>query len=181
MERVIVIGTSCSGKTSLARRVAEAVGSPHVELDEIHWGPNWSQAPTDEFRAAVLERVEERRWVIDGNYTRVQDIVWPRATDAIWLNYSFPVVFGRALKRTLRRVFLRESLFHGNRESFRNAFLSRGSILWWVVTTFRRRRRQYRVLFADDTFPELTLTELRRPRDAERLVRALREAVTRRG
>jgi hypothetical protein len=113
--------------------------------------------------------------VVDGNYTKVQDIVWSRATDAIWLNYTFPVVFSRALARTLRRVFLRERLYNGNCESFRNAFLSRDSILWWVITTFRRRRRQYREQFARGVFPGLNLTELRRPRDAKRLVEALRE------
>jgi adenylate kinase family enzyme len=176
VERVVVIGTSCCGKTTLARRMAEAIGSPHVELDAIHWGPGWTEAPEDEFLAAVRRCTEGPRWVVDGNYSKVQDIVWTRATDAIWLNYPFAVVFGRALVRTLRRVFLRELLYNGNRESFRNAFLSRGSILWWVITTFRRRRRQYRTLFAEDTFPQLSLTELRRPRDAERLVRALRGA-----
>jgi adenylate kinase family enzyme len=176
MKRVVVIGTSCCGKTTLARRVAEATASPHVELDALHWRPGWSEAPIEEFRAEVRRRTEGPRWVVDGNYSKVQDIVWTRATDAIWLNYSFPVVFGRAVVRTLRRVFLREVLFNGNRESFRNAFLSRDSILWWIITTFGRRRRQYRALFEDGTFPQLNLTELRRPRDAERLVRALRDA-----
>jgi adenylate kinase family enzyme len=176
MERVIVIGTSCAGKTTLARRVAEAVGSPHIELDAIHWGPNWSETPTEEFRASVRHLVEGHRWVVDGNYGKVRDIVWPRATDAIWLNYSFPVVFGRALARTLRRIILREPLYNENRESFRNTFLSRDSILWWVVTTHRWRRRQYRELSAGEAFPGVRWTELRRPRDAERLVEALRGA-----
>lgn len=174
MERVIVIGTSCSGKTTLARRVAEIIESPHIELDAIHWGPGWSEAPVEAFRAEVQQGVEAPRWVVDGNYSKVQDIVWSRATDAIWLNYSFPVVFGRALLRTLRRVFLREVLFGGNRESFRSAFLSRESILWWVVTTFRHRRRQYRALFDSGTFPGLSLTELRWPGDADRLLQTLR-------
>lgn len=181
MERVIVIGTSCSGKTTLAHRVADAMGSAHIELDAIHWGPNWTEAPIEEFRAAVRDLVEARRWVVDGNYGKVQDIVWPKATDVIWLNYSFPVVFGRALARTLRRIILREPLFNENRESFRNTFLSRDSILWWVVKTFRRRRRQYRALVTSGAFPGLRWTELRRPRDADRLVLALREAVARRG
>ena len=97
MERVIVIGSSCAGKTTLARRVAEVIESPHIELDAIHWGPNWREAPTEEFRAAVRRLVEGQSWVIDGNYSKVRDIVWPRATDAVWLNYSFPVVFARAL------------------------------------------------------------------------------------
>jgi len=178
---VVVIGSSCSGKTTLARRVAAAIGCPHVELDALHWGPGWSEAPDEQFRAAVRQRIEPPRWVVDGNYGKVRDIVWPKATDVIWLNYSFPVVFGRALARTLGRMLTRELLYSGNRESFRNTFLSRDSILWWVVTTFRSRRRQYRELFGGDTFPQLSLTELRRPRDAERLVRTLRGGGTWKG
>ena len=174
MKRVVVIGTSCSGKTTLARRVAEAIGAPHIELDAINWGPGWSETPTEEFRREVRLRVLGPRWVVDGNYSKVQDIVWSRATDAIWLNYSFPVVFGRALGRTFRRILFRERLYNENRESFRNTFLSRNSILWWVVTTFRRRKKQYRDLFGNGAFPELSLTELRRPREAEQLVRSLR-------
>ena len=174
MERVVVIGTSCSGKTTLARRVAEAVGSTHVELDAIHWGPGWTEMPIDEFREAVLRGINRERWVVDGNYGKVRDIIWSEATDVIWLNYSFRVVFGRALARTFHRVFTKQKLYNENRESFRNAFLSRDSILWWIITTFRRRRREYRALLGGDAFPHLSLTELRRPRDAEQLVRSLR-------
>ena len=133
MKRVVVIGSSCSGKTTLARRLAEALGCEHIELDALYWGPGWSEAPREAFRAAVEERLAGDRWVMDGNYSVVRDVVWSRATDAIWLNYPFPIVLGRALVRTLRRIVLREELFGGNRESFRRAFLSRGSILWWVM------------------------------------------------
>lgn len=173
MERVVVIGTSCAGKTTLARRVAEAIGSPHIELDAVHWRPNWRETPTEEFRAEVRRLVRGDAWVVDGNYTKVQDIVWPKATDVVWLNYPFHVVFGRAVVRTLRRLLLQEPLFNENRESFRNTFLSRDSILWWVITTFRRRRRQYRELSGSGVFPDLRWTELRHPREAEQLVERL--------
>ena len=133
MKRVVVIGSSCSGKTTLARRLAEALDCEHIELDALYWGPSWSEAPREAFRAAVEERLAGDRWVVDGNYSVVRDIVWSRATDAVWLNYPFPIVLGRALVRTLRRIVLREELFGGNRELFRKTFLSRESILWWVI------------------------------------------------
>jgi len=82
MKRVIVIGSSCSGKTTLARRLAELLGSPHIKLDALHWGPDWSEVPRERFRAALEKRVEGDRWVVDGNYSAVRDIVWERATDA---------------------------------------------------------------------------------------------------
>jgi len=175
MRRIIVIGSSCAGKTTLARRIAGALDAPHVELDALHWGPNWTERPMDELGEAVLARIVGSAWVVDGNYSKVRDAVWPRATDAVWLNYPFPLVLGRSLKRTIARAFTGEELFDGCRESFRIAFFSRDSIIWWVITSFRRRRREYEELFRTSGFPNVRLTELRHPRDAEALVRRLEE------
>lgn len=173
MQRIIVIGSSCSGKTTLARKLAAKLDMQHIELDQLFWLPAWKQRPADEFRASVREAVATERWVSCGNFTEVRDVLWNRATHAVWINYSFPLVFSRALRRTVRRCFIKEELFNGNYESFRQSFLSRDSILWWVLTTFRRRRRQYRQLFDDRVHPELSLIELRHPRDAERLIEKL--------
>ena len=170
MHRIIVIGTSCSGKTQLARRLAETLDMPHVELDQLFWLPNWEQRSTEEFRALVKEAVAADHWVVDGNFSSVRDITWPRATHAVWLNYSFPVVFYRALYRTVSRAITKEELFSGNRESFRQSFLSRDSILWWVLTTYRKNRRRYRKYCDEHTYPDLTWIELRHPREAEILL-----------
>jgi adenylate kinase family enzyme len=176
VRRVVVIGTSCSGKTTLARRISRALEVPHVELDALNWGPNWSERPTEDLRQEVRERVSRAGWVVDGNYSKVQDIVWPLATDVVWLNYHFLPVFVRAVRRTLRRVLAHEELFGGCRESVRSTFFSRDSILWWVITSHRRRRRQYERLFDEGTFPQVRLTELRRPSEAETLARRLESA-----
>jgi len=173
MERVMVVGTSCAGKTTLARRIAQILDMPHVELDVLHWGPNWSQCPLDEFRERVRQGVNADRWVVDGNYAKVRDIVLSRATDAIWLNYSFPVVFWRALSRTSKRVVSGEELFGGNRETFRTAFFSRDSIPWWVIQTHYRRSRAYREFFTVGAGSGIRLTELRCPREADDLVESI--------
>lgn len=170
MQRIIVIGTSCSGKTQLARRLAETLDIPHVELDQLYWLPEWEQRSKEEFRVLVKEAVAADRWVVDGNFSEVRDITWSRATHAVWLNYSFPVVFYRALYRTVSRAITREELFSGNRESFRQSFLSRDSILWWVITTHRPYRRKYRRFFDERVYPDLQLIELRHPREAEILL-----------
>jgi len=175
MRRVLVIGSSCAGKTTFARRIAGVLDVPHVELDALHWGPNWTERPTDELEEAVRARTSGGAWVVDGNYSKMRDVLWPEATDAVWLNYPFPLVFGRSLRRTLTRAFTGEELFDGCRESFRTSFFSRDSILWWVITSFQRRRREYEELFRAGRFPELRLTELRRPGDAEAFVHRLEE------
>lgn len=173
LERVIVVGTSCCGKTTFSRRLAAILGQSHIELDALHWGPHWVAKPTEEFRRLVERAVAGERWVADGNYRAVRDVIWPKATAVIWLNYSFITVFRRALMRTLRRSLSGEELYAGNRESLWRAFLSRESILWWVITTFTRRRRNYRELRETKRFPQLAWIELRTPAEAESFLQAM--------
>jgi adenylate kinase family enzyme len=175
MARVVVIGTSCAGKTTFARSLARILIFPHIELDALHWLPNWTERSVDEFRTLTAQALSQDCWVIDGNYTI--DLTWSRATTVIWLNYSFPIVLWRALTRTLRRAVTREVLFAGNRESLRMAFLSRESILWWVVTTFHRRRKHYRALFDARTSSHLAYVEFRNPTEAQFLLTKLEATV----
>lgn len=170
MPRIVVVGTSCSGKTTLAKKIACALDLPHIEMDAIYWRPDWEPSPPEEFRASMSEALVGDRWVVDGNYSAGRDVVWNRANTVIWLNYSFPLVFGRALARTLRRVISREELYSGNRESFRLAFLSADSILVWVLKTYRRRRKEYPRLFKEEMFSHLRIIELKNQRAADKLV-----------
>jgi adenylate kinase family enzyme len=179
LDRVSVIGTSCSGKTTFARSLAAILDVPHFELDSLYWKPNWSAAPDGEFRASVEKITQAGRWVVDGNYRVANDIVWSRATVVIWLNYPFPLVFYRALRRTIQRVARKELLFAGNRETFRAAFLSRQSILLWVITTHWRRRRQYSKFLRSSSGPWREAIVLRGPRDARRFFRSLKSSAAR--
>ncbi len=167
--RVAVVGTSCSGKTTLARSLSPALGVPHVELDALHWGPDWIPHPTDQFVSRVAEAVAAPAWVVDGNYRAVRDLVWARATHVVWLDYPFPLVFRRALGRTLRRLFTRERLFAGNRERVL-AFLDPDWIPWWVARTHRRRRREYGARIRLPEYAHLQVLHLTDPARAERLL-----------
>ena len=148
---------------------------PHIELDQLFWLPEWKKRPAEEFHSLVQEAVAAERWVACGNFSGVRDILWPRATHAIWLNYPFHIVFYRALYRTIRRVFIKEELFSGNYELFRQSFLSRNSILWWVLKTYCQNRRQYEQLRDEETYPNLNWIELRHPRDADQLIEKLKQ------
>jgi adenylate kinase family enzyme len=171
LRRVAVVGTSCSGKTTFAKALAAQLQVPHIELDALHWRADWVPAPHEAFRQAVAVATSAERWVSDGNYSTVRDLVWGRATTVIWLDYAFALVLRRAVYRTARRALLREELFSGNRESLRKALLSRDSILWWVVTTWGRRRREYRNLFEPGAFAHLEVVTFASPREADRFLR----------
>jgi adenylate kinase family enzyme len=164
--RINVVGTCGAGKTTTARALAERLGLPHVELDALSWGPNWTQRPDDEFRASVAAAVSGERWVIDGNYRKTRDLVWARADTVVWLDYSFPRVFAQLLRRTFRRAFTQEELWQGNRERLAVQFFSRESILLWALKTHWRRQREYPELLARPQYRRLPTIRLRSPREA---------------
>jgi len=175
LRRVSVVGTSGCGKTRFAHELAPLLRAAHVELDALHWQQGWVARPPEELRALVQRSAAAERWLIDGNYAVVRDLVWARATCVVWLNYGFPVVFARALSRTLRRSLTREELFSGNRESLRKAFLSRDSILLWVLQTFRSNRIGYDALRRDPAWQKLEFVELRSPAEADAFLARVRE------
>ncbi len=125
LSRVVVVGCSGSGKSTFARALACAWNLPWVELDGLYWGPDWQPRPEEAFLHDVDVATRGERWVVDGNYRRTRDIVWPRATTVVWLNYRFAKVFGRSLRRTVRRSVTHEALFAGNRESLWRSFATR--------------------------------------------------------
>ena len=159
LAQIAIVGSTCSGKTTLARALAKRLDVPHIELDAHRWGPNWTPIPFQQMRGTVDEATAAQRWVCDGNYSRVRDIVWGRATTVIWLNYSFPLVARRAVGRTLYRSLSQPVLYGENRESFFRSFFSRDSILLWVLQSFYPVRRRYRELFADPQNAHMQLLE----------------------
>ena len=143
--RIVVIGTSGAGKTTLARELARRLGVTHIEIDALHWEANWTATPADRLRAKVQAALNaaEDGWSCDGNYSTVRELIWSRADLIVWLDYSMTITFTRVFRRTLSRWWNGEVLWNGNREQLWMHFLHRDSLLLWVITTWRRRRRDY--------------------------------------
>ncbi len=162
-QRISIVGTTGSGKTTLARQVAQRLQIPHIELDALHWEPNWTSVSDDRLRKRVAEALSGDRWVIDGNYGQVRDLVWQRADTVVFLDYPFGVVLQRLWRRTLRRSLRQEHLWNGNRETFLKSFLSRDSILLWMLRTYWQNRRKYPALVQQPAYTHLTMVHLRSP------------------
>jgi adenylate kinase family enzyme len=177
MNRFVIIGSTGSGKTTLARELSRVVDAPHIELDALNWGPNWTAASTDVFRAKVTEAVRVERWVVEGNYHVVRDLVWPRADCIVWLDYSLPLVLRRLLRRTLRRIFTHEPCCNGNRESLRMA-LSKESILLWALKTYHRRRREFPPLLAERAAAGACIVEHKTPDETKAWLRTVGQAAS---
>ena len=173
MRRIVVLGTSGAGKTTLARELARRLNLTHVELDAIHWKPNWTSTPTDrmiEEVGAALDAADAKSngWTVCGHYGQVRHVTWGRADTIIFLDYPMSVVFTRVLRRTLRRWWRQEELWNGNRESLRVNFLSRDSLFLWVLNTWRIRRRTMPRLLRHPQFAHLKAMRFRTPQQLER-------------
>jgi len=169
LSRVVVVGTSCSGKTTFARDLAGHLNAPHIEQDALFWLPNWVERDPSEYVALVTTKAEDPSWVTDGNYDLSRDHLWSRATTVIWLDYPFPQIFWRALKRTVSRATFGGKVCGDNSETWRRV-LSRDSILLWVITSFPDRRRYYGTLFAENAYPNATKIRLKSPAETARLL-----------
>jgi len=170
--RVIVVGTTGSGKTTFSAALARRFSLVHIELDALHWAAGWQEVPDSLFREKVEHAIRTPAWVVDGNYHTVRDLTFPRADAVIWLDYPFLLNFWRILSRTIRRIVTREILWNGNRESIFEALKiwSEESILFWFFKTYWRRKRDYPALSLSPEYAHLVWIRLRHPKEAERLL-----------
>lgn len=100
-KRVLVIGNSGGGKSTLSRRIEEKLGLPHVSIDrDIRWLPGWQVRDRGEQRRLTEHYAAQDRWVIDGTTVSTFDIRVPRADLVIWLRPSR----GRALWQLATRI-----------------------------------------------------------------------------
>ncbi|HEX4715215.1 MAG TPA: hypothetical protein VH164_09840 [Ktedonobacteraceae bacterium] len=164
MRRIVVVGTSGSGKTTLARQLGAMLGIPAVELDALHWEPNWTPAALPVLRERADAALSGDGWAVDGNYSTLRDLTWERADTVVWLDYSLWVVMTRVVRRTFTRIFARVELWNGNRESLKGALFSKESILLWALQTHQKNRRMYSELTNQPEYAHLRIVRHRSPR-----------------
>lgn len=177
--RITIYGATGSGKSTLARRIGEILGLPVIELDALHWEPEWTMTPPDQFLAKVEAAIEASPdgWVSAGNYSFVRPYILDRADTAIWLHLPWRVSYFRMALRTIRRAFTREELWNGNRESWRLSFASKDSLLLWGLHHHRTTVRNTREILYE-TDHNARVIELRSAREVDALLRSLEAAAT---
>ncbi len=171
-QRFNVVGVSGSGKSTFARQLAERLGCSPIELDALFWKPNWQETSDDELFPNLEAALAGDQWVLDGNYTRTIPVKWRRVEVVIWLDYSFPRIASQAVGRAVSRIKSGREIWpgSGNRETIRQTFFSKDSVLLWTLRQYRPIRRWMSACMADEQFSHIHFVRLRSRREADRLL-----------
>jgi energy-coupling factor transporter ATP-binding protein EcfA2 len=169
-ERILILGRTGSGKTTLARELAAALHVPHVELDALFFGPEFSTAPLPLLRERTRAAIAGDRWVTDGNKRAVRDLVWPRADTIVWLDYPLGVSLWRLAKRARRRTssLKAQAAKNGRKAALPGQLLAAGSGVLTALRSHAGQRREYPRMFAEPANQHLAVVRLRSPRAARR-------------
>jgi hypothetical protein len=177
-ERILILGRTGSGKTTLARELAAALGVPHVELDALYFGPDLSRAPLDVLRERTSAAIAGERWVTDGNKRAVRDLVWPRADTIVWLDYPVWVSLRRLARRARSRTasLRTEAQRTGGRAGLPRQLLAAARGVLTALRSHRGQRREYPRLFALPEHRHLAVARLRSPRATRQWLARVTEA-----
>ena len=166
--RVVVVGNTAAGKSTLAARLAQRYGLVHLELDAFAHQAGWRLAEPEAFRTAVQERMTDQEWVADGNWlSYTTDWLWPQADTIVWLDLPLWRVLPRLIRRSLRRILTREQLWNGNRERW-SALIGPNSLVAFAVTSQHRKAEQLPPLLADARAHGASTVRLRSARQLRR-------------
>jgi adenylate kinase family enzyme len=173
--RVVVVGVTSSGKSTLAEKLSKRFDLSYIELDALNWEPNWQAAPLEVFRSRVEKATRAEKWIVAGNYHVVRDLIWPQAEAIIWLDYPLTTVLWQLTCRTFMRWRTQELLWGTNHEPFWNHFKlwSTDSLYHWLFKTYWRRKREYPMLLSQSENQHLKLIRFTHPKETDEWLESL--------
>lgn len=164
-KKINIVGTSGSGKSTFSKRLSTMLSREYIEMDALFWNENWSCPSEDVFLSRLKIALEKSEWILDGNYSNTIPVKWKNIDMVIWLDFSFSRTFFQALKRAITRIFTKEELWAGNKETFKKTFLSKDSILLWTIKTYKRNRIQYEMMMLSEQYSHIRFIRLLSPKD----------------
>ncbi|MBY3171632.1 P-loop NTPase family protein [Rhizobium laguerreae] len=166
-DRVLVIGCSGGGKTTLSQSIATTFGLEFQSLDrDVRWLPGWKERGRQEQRALIVELTQRSRWVMDGSGASSFDLRLPRTDLVLWIRVPRRV----ALLGLARRVAcfygsVRPAMAPGCPERLPDReFLS-------YIWNFERKYAPIFIQCIDRHGPDVPVAVLRSHREMARLLR----------
>ncbi|WP_161980277.1 AAA family ATPase [Streptococcus sp. S784/96/1] len=104
-QRIMIIGSPGSGKSTFAQVLAQELKLPLIHLDMLNWIDDKETVSTEVFLERLDKAVAGNSWIIDGNYGNSMVVRLKRAELVIWLKVPRLVCLYRVVKRYLHSLF----------------------------------------------------------------------------
>lgn len=162
-QRIMIMGPSNSGKSTLAAAMARQLGVPAIYLDQLRHLPNtnWKVRADDEFHRLHDEAILAPGWIIEGNYSNLTPQRFERATGALVITDGLLKRYGRYFRRTLFQK-VRAGALEGGQDKVNRAMLG------WLWKT-RRSVHKYQAAVRASGLPHIFIDN---QRELDRLYRA---------
>lgn len=169
--KIAIIGSGGAGKSTFARKLGQDLNQKVYHLDALFWKPNWALVPRVEQIQVQNDLVQQKDWIIDGNYGATIDIRLHAADTIIFLDYPRVICLYRAIKRTIQyRKQSRPDMGEGCEERFDLTFLK------WIWE-YPKTKRPETMSKLQQLSSRKHIVILKSPREARRYL----EAVSRSG
>ena len=99
LRRVLVLGSSGSGKTTFSNQLGKCLEIEIIHLDMFYWQPNWVEPANDHWEKILEDLLKRESWVMDGNYTRTLEWRLKFADSVVFLDIPRAVCLWRCFKR----------------------------------------------------------------------------------
>ncbi|WP_315832649.1 DNA topology modulation protein [Bradyrhizobium prioriisuperbiae] len=162
MRRVMVMGSSGSGKSTFARRLSAATGLPMVSIDALYWQPGWRPSDPFSFERRMTEAANEPTWIMDGNYiSHCGELRRGLADTIVWFDLPRWVCMSGIFRRVITSYGqVRPEMAAGCPEQFDAEFIR-------YVWTYRRQQRPRLLAFFKGLRPDQTFITFTHRRQAD--------------
>lgn len=154
--RICIIGPSCSGKSTLANKLANKLNIPVFHLDQMAHKPNtnWERRSNDEFIIEHDQVILQDAWIIDGNYSICMEKRFSHATAVIWIEIPFLVFLWRYFYRSIRSDKIRYGKLEGAKREF--GF----KLIKYTLFNYPKNKKKYAEILKNYDIPVLRIDSI---------------------
>ncbi len=162
VKKIVIVGTSASGKSTFARKLAKQLSLPLIHIDSLMWSSGWEYAGDETAIERIRTEAEKSEWIIEGfMFEAVVAELLEKADQIIYLDYARWILVWRYLKRTWQHRADPRPEIPGCLDSFSLGFMWRILMkkeVYWLERELK-----------EGAF-DATLVRLERPTDANKFL-----------
>lgn len=151
MKRIVILGSSGTGKTTLCRMLAGKLQMKPLHLDSVYWEKDWNNIDKQQFDLFMKNYLSKnKQWVIDGNYSNNKHFTYRLnlADTIIFLDFGRQVSLQGIHKRAMEyKHQVRSDMAEGCVEGIDQVFLQyvafyqkRANKLQAIINTYKNKK-----------------------------------------